>query len=274
MSGADLGRLKRICVIGDMTGFGRCALAVQLPAICAMGVQACPLPTAVISAIPYHDSHYYLDLSDGISDYANHWTEIGITFDALLAGFMCSSKEIRVITDYIRRLNPPIVVVDPVMGDGGHLYSKVKGDVLPVMRTLAGLGGVITPNLTEACALAGVPYRQVFTDAELDGLLERLQKLTPGAVIVKSVCLENDGETLNNILLNKGRTTRWAYEPKPGKYHGCGDFFAAALTGGLVLGDSLEDAFLAASQKTSQAVSITYERGTPPDDGILFELTL
>jgi hydroxymethylpyrimidine/phosphomethylpyrimidine kinase len=101
-----------------------------------------------------------------------------------------------------------------------------------------------------------------------------LQKLTPGAVIVKSVRIEDEAGLLNNILLHNGRTTRWPYEPMPGKYHGCGDFFASVLTGRLALGDSLEDAFIAASERTSQAVSITYERGTPPGEGILFELTL
>ena len=38
---------KRIALINDITGFGRCSIAVELPLISALKVQACPLPTAL-----------------------------------------------------------------------------------------------------------------------------------------------------------------------------------------------------------------------------------
>jgi len=42
-------RQKRIALVNDITGFGRCSVTVELPLISAMKIQACPLPTAILS---------------------------------------------------------------------------------------------------------------------------------------------------------------------------------------------------------------------------------
>ena len=42
-------RLPRVAAIHDMSGFGRCSLSVILPVLSVMGVQVCPVPTAVLS---------------------------------------------------------------------------------------------------------------------------------------------------------------------------------------------------------------------------------
>ena len=39
----------RIAAIHDLSGFGRCALTIVIPVLSAMGVQCCPLPTALLS---------------------------------------------------------------------------------------------------------------------------------------------------------------------------------------------------------------------------------
>ena len=42
--------VKKIAVIQDLSGFGKCSLTAAIPVISVMGVQPCPLPT--ISSIP------------------------------------------------------------------------------------------------------------------------------------------------------------------------------------------------------------------------------
>ena len=49
MDNMAMKRQKRIALINDMTGFGRCSIAVELPLISAMKIEACPLLTAVLS---------------------------------------------------------------------------------------------------------------------------------------------------------------------------------------------------------------------------------
>lgn len=41
--------IPRVAAIHDLSGLGKCSLTAALPVLAAMGVQACPLPTAVLS---------------------------------------------------------------------------------------------------------------------------------------------------------------------------------------------------------------------------------
>ena len=41
--------MKRIVSIQDISCFGKCSLTVALPIISAMGIEACPVPTVVLS---------------------------------------------------------------------------------------------------------------------------------------------------------------------------------------------------------------------------------
>ena len=52
---------KRVALINDLTGFGRCSIAVELPLISAMKVQACPLPTAILSVHTGFPDHFLDD---------------------------------------------------------------------------------------------------------------------------------------------------------------------------------------------------------------------
>ena len=49
---------KKIAVINDLSGFGKCSLTAAISAVAAMGVQPCPLPTAVLSAQTGYSSYY------------------------------------------------------------------------------------------------------------------------------------------------------------------------------------------------------------------------
>ena len=42
--------LQRVAAIHDLSGFGRASLTVVIPILASMGVQTCPLPTAVLSS--------------------------------------------------------------------------------------------------------------------------------------------------------------------------------------------------------------------------------
>ena len=45
----QIDRPARCAAVHDLSGLGRCSLSVILPAMSVMGVQVCPLPTAVLS---------------------------------------------------------------------------------------------------------------------------------------------------------------------------------------------------------------------------------
>ncbi len=124
MSGAK--RQKRVALINDITGFGRCSVAVELPLISALKVQACPLPTAILSCHTGFPTHYLDDYTGRMRPYMEDWQKNGVQFDGIATGFLGSAEQIAIVQDFIRAFKQPgtRVMVDPVMGDYGKLYAS------------------------------------------------------------------------------------------------------------------------------------------------------
>ena len=116
----------RVAAIHDLSGFGRCSLTVALPILSAMGLQCCPLPTAFLST---HTGGFtgftFLDMTEEMPKVAAHWASLDIHFQGIYSGFLGSAAQIGVVEDFIRRFRgeDTVVVVDPVMGDGGKIYQ-------------------------------------------------------------------------------------------------------------------------------------------------------
>ena len=65
--------LKRIAAVNDISGFGRCSLTAALPVISALGIECCPLPTAVLSNQTVYDSFHCIDLTTELSKFLGEW---------------------------------------------------------------------------------------------------------------------------------------------------------------------------------------------------------
>ena len=82
-------RLPRVAAIHDMSGFGRCSLSVILPVLSVMGVQVCPVPTAVLST---HTGGLgeveFRDLTDYLHPALEHYKRLGLEFDCIYSGFL------------------------------------------------------------------------------------------------------------------------------------------------------------------------------------------
>lgn len=82
-------RPARVAAIHDLSGFGRCSISVILPVLSAMGVQVCPVPTAVLSAHTGGLGDPIIrDLTDYIEPALRHYKSLGIDFEAVYAGFL------------------------------------------------------------------------------------------------------------------------------------------------------------------------------------------
>ena len=116
--------IKKVAAVHDLSCIGRCSLTVILPILSCMGVQVCPLPTAVLSTHPGGYSGVSLcDFTRHMSDFAAHWQREDIQFDCIYSGFLASAEQIDVVSQFIDdfSLNHPLVLVDPIMGDDGKL---------------------------------------------------------------------------------------------------------------------------------------------------------
>ena len=71
--------MKKIAVLNDLSGLGKCSLTAAIPVISAMGVQACPLPTAILSNQTGYASYYCDDYTQHMDAIMDEWGETGVS---------------------------------------------------------------------------------------------------------------------------------------------------------------------------------------------------
>lgn len=116
--------VKRVAAIHDLSGFGRASLTAIIPILSSMGVQVCPLPTAILSNhTGGFDTFSFVDFTDHMQDYIDHWKELKIDFDCIYSGFLGSERQIEIVSGFIDDFGTKdnMVVIDPVLGDNGNL---------------------------------------------------------------------------------------------------------------------------------------------------------
>lgn len=234
---------KKILLINDMPGYGKVALAAMVPLLSRMGHYTYQLPTAVISNTLDYGKFRIQDMTDYMRDTLEVWTELGFDPDCICTGFVTSEEQVELIGDYLGRINrrQRIIVVDPIMADGGRLYNGIGPERIDAMRRLVGYSSVMTPNMTEAGFLTGIrPGAQAGTAAEIRELVDGLQKLSKKSVVITSVMESESGAHLVcGFDSYNGEYFKVPYEYLPVRVAGSGDIFSAIMTGELLAGKSL-----------------------------------
>lgn len=145
--------VPRVAAIHDLSGFGRASLTVIIPILSTLGIQVCPVPTAILSTHTGGFKDYkYIDLTEHLEDYINHWDKLNIKFDGIYSGFLGSPDQISIVSNFIEKFqgDNQLIVIDPVMGDNGQTYGPMNGRMIQEMKGLICQADVITPNMTEA----------------------------------------------------------------------------------------------------------------------------
>lgn len=265
----------RVAAIHDMSGFGRCSLTVAIPILSAMGVQCCPLPTAFLSThTGGFEGFTFLDMTDEMPKVAAHWKHLDLGFRALYSGFLGSERQIGIVEDFIQnfRADGTIVVVDPVMGDHGKVYQTYTPAMCAGTAHLAAQADVITPNLTEAALLLGIPYEDLPAgEAGCREIVEKLSLEGKRSVVLTGAAAGEDATGAVCFDAADGRVHTVQTERVPREFHGTGDVFASVLTGALVQGASLTEAARAAVDFVKLCAERTAAEGLPMREGVDFE---
>ena len=278
----------RIAAIHDLSCFGRCALTVIIPTLSVMGYQVVPIPTAFLSTHTggFTDLHFR-DLTADMEATSEHFDRLGIAFRAIYTGFLGSAEQIRTVSEIIERFGStpdesgkqPLILVDPVMGDDGALYSTYTPELMRGMRELCHHAHLLTPNLTEACFLTDTPYQDTLEmDPEeaiafADVLLDKLRTVTDGRIVITGIALTNG--TLANVGRDEGGTRFTVIRPHEAQhYPGTGDLFASVLLGKLLDGVSFPDAVAVAADFTGTVMHDSATIDTLARDGVALEYHL
>lgn len=252
--------MKRIITVQDISCVGKCSLTVALPVISAMGVEACVLPTAVLSTHTAFKGFTFRDLTGDLSSITKHWQQEKLHFDAIYTGYLGSFEQIELMHSLIKDFGEgdTRVIVDPCMGDNGALYSGFTKDFASAMAGLCSKAEVIVPNLTEASYMLGIPYVESGYNKEyIEDLLKKLVGLGARRVVLKGISFDDKKLGIVTYDSETEKITWYFHEKMPQNFHGTGDIFASVLTGSLVRGLPLEKACRLAADFVVESIKAT-----------------
>ncbi len=271
-------KVKKVAAVHDLSGVGRVSLTVVIPILSSMGFQACPLPTAVLSNHTQYPDFSFLDLTDEMPKIIKEWERLGVEFDAIYTGYLGSPRQVRIVSGFINdfRRTGSLVVVDPVLGDNGRLYTTFDETMVKEMQHLITEADVITPNLTELFYMLDLPYKEENSDDELKHYLRCLSDKGPQIVIATSVPVPAEPHKTSVYAYNRVGNRYWKITCPylPAHYPGTGDTFTSVITGALLQGDSLPIALDRATQFILQGIRATFGYEYDNRDGILLEKVL
>ena len=286
--------MKRVLTVQDISCVGKCSLTAAIPVISAMGIEVCPLPTAILSNHTAFSSFSFLDLTDKIPEILNEWKKQGFHFDAIYTGYLGSIKQIDLVHKILDEFaqNDTLVVIDPCMADNGKLYTGFSQDFVKQMAKLCGRANVILPNMTEACFLVNQDY-DIFThtNESITKLMEKLLSLGANHVVLKGVDFSSDkigvayySQKNNNdsrnligksIIENSIDDMKIYFHHRYDEnFHGTGDLFASVVTGALVLKKELKEAVEIACDFIQESIECTLSNPNYNWYGVEFESAL
>lgn len=262
---------KKIAVINDFSGFGRCSISVALPLISHLGIQCCPLPTAIFSNHTGFPSYYFNDYTAHMEAYMAEWEKLGLEFEGILTGFLGSQAQIGLVEHFLQTFTTERtrVIIDPVMGDYGRPYATYTPELCREMRRLVRYAHILTPNLTEACILTDTPYREDFSEAELLEMACRLCDQGPEQVVVTGILRGND---LENYCYERDRgPSILRTERVQPQRSGTGDVFSSIVAAGAVRGVEFKASVETAAGFIRRCLLRSSELEIPTTDGVCFE---
>lgn len=263
---------KKIAVISDLSGFGKCSLTVSLPVISMMKVQCCPFPTSILSNHTDYPDFFFKDFTPYMEEYMEQWKKLDLRFNGIYTGFLGSEAQIKIVKRFMEsfKTNETIFIMDPVMGDYGKTYSTYTDKLCQNMKELVPYADILTPNVTEACILTdtNVEYNRVTLDL-VKQLAFKLSEQGPKKIVITgfqqndyvcNLCYESDKEPM--VI----RTHRIGTERA-----GTGDIFSS-----IIAADAVNDVdFYTSVNKAAEFIKLcileSEKKNIPLVDGVCFE---
>ena len=229
--------MKKIAVINDLSGFGKCSLTAAIPVISALGLECCPMPTAVLSNQTGFESFYCDDFTDKMDFFTSEWKKLGVRFDGILTGFIASHRQAEKIFRFLDEFqnDDTVFFCDPVMADDGKIYDIYDKAMCDAVTRLAKRADIISPNLT--------------------GIVTGIKK----------------DDTVLNVVADKSGFKTVSSKKYGGSFSGTGDLFAAAVAVLTVKGEAPLCATEKAVEFLEGAIRDSYEENTDRNFGVNFE---
>ncbi|MFG6326549.1 MAG: pyridoxamine kinase [Lachnospiraceae bacterium] len=266
---------KKIAVINDYSGFGRCSIAVAMPIISYLGIQCCPVPTSIFSNHTGFPEFFFDDYTDRMQEYIDNWKKLELRFSGIMTGFLGSKEQIDIVKKFIEdfRDDNTTIIVDPAMGENGKPYPTYTKEMCDEMKRLTEYADIITPNLTECCMLTGTEYKpEGWKKEELYNMAQKLLCFGAKKVVISGVHM---GRYIGNVIGEADKKPRIIKHEKTGDYRsGTGDIYAAIIAADSINRVDFESSVRKAAGFVKKAVAATERLKIPSTDGLAFEEVL
>lgn len=275
---------QRVAAINDLSGLGRCSLTADIAVLAAMGLECCPLPTAVLTSQTGYPDYRCVSFTEHMEDYRQHWRQLGVSFQGILSGYLATPEAADHVEAFLDTFQKPgtLYLCDPVLGDDGHVYRGFSGEHIRAMQKLALRADILTPNLTEFCILTGTEVEPLFKlgredpEALFRALQEKAAVYNGKKLVITGIphSLPSGEHLVTNLVLDRGEATPVTFPHLGGTYSGTGDLFAAVLLGSQLRGRSLAQGAQLAGDFIGKAIRSSKAEGTPYNDGVNYEAYL
>ena len=268
--------MKKLVTVQDISCIGKCSCTAALPIISSYGIETLLLPTALLSShTDGFGENTFLDLTDEMKKIISHWRTLNLSLDGIYTGYLGSMEQLSIVLDFVYEFkrSDTLVLIDPVMGDGGRYYKYFSDAYLADMKRLCSCADIITPNLTEACLLADEEYSLEYSDEKIHNLIERLHALGTKNVVITGVHFGGDEI---GYACSDGIEMRVIREKlhKNVRFAGTGDVFASSLAGCATCGMSFFDSVTSAAAFAEKCIDATDDGERDFYYGISFEKCL
>lgn len=269
--------MKRIATIQDISCLGKCSLTVALPIISAFGVEACVVPTAVLSTHTMFNNFTFCDLTGELIPIKEHWQKEGFKFDALYSGYLGSFKQLEIVKEYFTdfKTESNIVFIDPVMADNGKLYPGFTVEFAHEMAKLCSVADIIVPNITEASFMLDKPcILSGYSEEYIKDMLLGLTALGCKIAVLTGVSFESGKIGVMGYDSVKKEFFSYYNDRVDAQYHGTGDIFSSTTLGALMKGYTLVESLKIAADYTADCIRLTKETPNSETYGVEFERVL
>ncbi len=264
--------MKKVLSIQDISCVGKCSLTVALPIISSMGIECAILPTSLLSNHTAFKSFTFLDLTNEMKKILNEFKNQGFEFDSIYSGYLGSKEQIDILIDVAKdfKNESNYVICDPAMADYGKLYPGFDMDFANHMFKLCLKADVILPNITEACLMLGLEYKEKMSKDDIELIMSEFAKTGVKNVVLTGVSF--DDSKLGFAFLDEKRNIKYHFNDViNARYHGSGDIFASTFTGALMNGKDMFTSAVIASKFVCESLKLTLKDKNSNWYGLNFE---
>ncbi|MHA7155691.1 bifunctional hydroxymethylpyrimidine kinase/phosphomethylpyrimidine kinase [Arthrobacter sp. TMN-50] len=196
MKSRDLRSIPRVLSIAGTDPTGGAGIQADLKSIAALGGYGMAVVTSLVAqntrgvrSVHTPPARFLAEQLEAVSD--------DVAIDAVKIGMLADAATIAVVRDWLDRVRPPVVVLDPVMiaTSGDRLLAS---NAEAALRELVSQADLVTPNLPELAGLLDEPVAADWLAAIEQG--RNLSRACGTVVLVKGGHLA--GETSPDALVD------------------------------------------------------------------------